>query len=241
MRLGERIGIFSGRKTHNLNVHFFRQKQPDTTQRRLYAGGIGIVDKGDIVGKATHSPYLPFGERSTRRSHHVLHPRLVHRYNIQISLHHDAFVGLAYRILSLIETIQLLVLVVDFAFWRIHIFGHLLVGTHCACAKAHHTPGDTVDWKYHTAAVAVVIRSLPSSVALSGQSGMHKHIHRKACRDCGINKGSGAVDGISQMKTGNHGIAYPPVAEICQSYTPTLGGIMQISLECLYGKLIERE
>ncbi len=90
MCLGKGVGVVARRQQHYLERKPGSHKHVDTSQRRLDTRRVGVVDERDGGGKALDEFDLAVGERCARRGHHILHPGLVHGYDIHVSLDQDA-------------------------------------------------------------------------------------------------------------------------------------------------------
>ena len=98
---------------------------------------------------------LPLGEGSARRGHHVLNAGLMHGYDIRISLHQVAFIGLCDGLLGEIESVKLIALVVDLTLWRVEVLAHLLGGVQDASAEAGHLSADGMNRENHSPPEAI--------------------------------------------------------------------------------------
>ena len=101
--------------------------------------------------------YLVHRKCRTGVGHHVLYAALVHGDNIGVALHHVHTVFLGYRLLSLIDAIQLAVFMVNIRVGRVDI---LLVDTLCArieqsSAEAHHLSADAYPGEDDASGIAV--------------------------------------------------------------------------------------
>ena len=112
----ERIGIVVVRKGEHAHVHVGRQQHVDAPERSLDAGGVAVVEHGDVLGEAFDQADLPVGERGAGGGHHVLHPGLVHGYDVRIALHQVARILPHDGIFGLIEAVEDVALVVDRVF-----------------------------------------------------------------------------------------------------------------------------
>ena len=94
---------------------------------------------------------------STRVGHHILDTTLVHGNHIGVALHHIHAVLLGYRLLGLIDTVEVLFLVVDLTVGRVHVFLlHALRGlVELSSAERHHLSTDAQPREYHATRKAV--------------------------------------------------------------------------------------
>ena len=151
MALCVAVGVFAVGQHHHVYVHSFLEQHIGSAQRGLYAGLVAVVYERYVVGEAVYEFYLPGGERCSRRCHHVLYTRLVHRYYIEVSLDEYAAVLLHYCLLGKIEAVKVVALVVDVRLGRVYIFCGLGVALQCAAAERHHFARYCVYGEYATA------------------------------------------------------------------------------------------
>ena len=123
----------------------------------MYACRVAVVKQGDVRREAVQYVYLMHRKRRTRVSHYVLYAALMHGDDVGVALHHVHTVFLGYRLLSLIDAIQLAVLVVNLRVGRVDV---LLVHALCArveqsSAEAHHLSADAYPREDNASGIAV--------------------------------------------------------------------------------------
>ena len=93
MALRITVRIFAVRQQHHLHVEACFQEHVDTSQRRMDTGSVSVVQHGDITREPFDQPYLRLGQSRTSTCYHVLDTRLIHRDNVQLSLHQVTHIG----------------------------------------------------------------------------------------------------------------------------------------------------
>ena len=79
----------------------------------------------------------------------------MHGYDVRVSLHQIAFIGLGDGLLGEIESVKLIALVVDLTLWRVEVLAHLLGGVQDASAEAGHLTADGMNGENHSPSEAV--------------------------------------------------------------------------------------
>ena len=83
---------------------------------------VAIIKQRDVVGKAMQHLYLMHAERRPRIGHHILYATLMHGNNVGVAFDHINIILLGNGTLSLIDAIEFVVFMIDFAIGRIDIF-----------------------------------------------------------------------------------------------------------------------
>ena len=165
MLLREAVGVVAVGQQQHLHVHTLGQQHVDATDRGVYAGGVAVVEHGDVAREAAYEAYLPSSERRARRRDDVLNAALVHRRNVDVALYEIAAVLLRYGVLGLVYAVKLVALVVDERFRRVDVLGRLLVVAQYAPSESYHAPRNGVHGEDHTPCVAVLQAAVVALVA----------------------------------------------------------------------------
>ena len=228
----ERIGIVVVRKGEHAHVHVDRQQHVDAPERSLDAGGVPVVEHGDVLGEALDQADLPVGERSAGGGHHVLHPGLVHGYDVRIALHQVARILPHDGVFGLIEAVEDVALVVDGVLGRIEVLGNGLFGLHRPRAETGYAPRKRVDGKDHAPAETVGVTSV---VPPDGQPGGFEVFGLITGLERRFGEGGPSFGGVSEAEFFDRSIGKSPLAEIRQSDIAPFGGLVQLLAKPLGG------
>ena len=99
------VRIFSVRQQHHFDVEPSLQEHVNTSQRGVDAGGVTVIQHGDITGEALYQPYLRFGEGSTAAGNDVLNTGLMHGDNIHLTFYQVTPVCTGDRLFGLEKTV----------------------------------------------------------------------------------------------------------------------------------------
>ena len=134
-----------GPEIHHLRPQPRVPQHGNGTKRRLYAGLVHIIDHQNISGIAVKQPALLRSKGSPQRGHRVRIPRLMHRYDIHVTLtdNHIFFTGS----FCCIEPVQIPAFVENSCFRRIQVLGLPL--SHNPAAETDHSPVHIHDGKHH--------------------------------------------------------------------------------------------
>ena len=121
-------------------------------------GLVAIIQQDDVRRKSSQKFYLIFRESRTTVGHHILQSALVHGNHIGIALNHIHTVFLGNGFLTLVQTIQLALLVVDFRVGRVHVFLLHTLGTRIqqSSTKGHHLSTYVEPGEDNTTRIAIV-------------------------------------------------------------------------------------
>ena len=109
------IWVVTIRQQQHLYVHAFRQQHVSTSHGSFDTSLVTIIQQNDVISKPMQDVHLMCAKCRTGVCHNILHSALVHGYHIGIAFHHIHAVFLNYRLLSLIESIELTFLVINIA------------------------------------------------------------------------------------------------------------------------------
>ena len=88
------IGVVAVGKEHHAHVQAAFKQQVGTAQRGFDTGRVAVVQHRHIIRVPLDEPDLTFGERSARRSHHVLDAALVQAEHVEVAFYQVAdFLG----------------------------------------------------------------------------------------------------------------------------------------------------
>ena len=123
---------------------------------------ITVVEQHDVLGEAPQNLDLVRRECRSRVGHHVLYATLVHGDDVSIAFHHIHAVVFGNLLLGLIQTIQLLFLVVDVRVGRVDIFllHALCTAVEQSAAEGHHLTTHGEPREYDAAGIAVHQRAI---------------------------------------------------------------------------------
>ena len=121
MGAGEAVRVIAVRQKQYLYVHALCQKHVRSSQGRVYAGLIAIIEQHDVVGEAVEHPDLFHAQGCARVGHHVLYATLVHGDDIGIPFHHVDKVFLGDGLLGLVDAVKGLFLVIYLAVGRVDV------------------------------------------------------------------------------------------------------------------------
>ena len=121
MLAGKRVGIVAIGQHQHLDIHTLGQQHVSTTNGSMNARLVAVVEQHDVLREAVQQLHLMRRERRARVGNHILQPALVHGYHVGIALHHIHAVLLNDGSLSLIDAVELALLMVDFRVGRVDI------------------------------------------------------------------------------------------------------------------------
>ena len=107
------VRIVLGRQGQYLDIQAFLEQHVNSTNRSFYTRLVTIKHLGYIVRKTANGMDVPLGKRSARRCDDILETGLVHRDDIGITLHNEAFFLFADFSFCLIESINDISLGID--------------------------------------------------------------------------------------------------------------------------------
>ncbi len=238
MALGKRVRVLALRQQQHLDIHAVLKQQLDTPQRSLDARGVSVIDKRDIARETLDKPHLLNRQSRARRSHHIAYARLVHRYDIHVTLHDDTLPGLGDSLLGLKHTVELATLRIDIALGRVDILGHRLVRAQSAASKSHHLARKRMHWINHTSAETVIDAPVIGAGAQTGSQDILLAVTALYGR---LIEPVATLERVAQMETLYHLVTDAAVAEVAQTHIAPLVGIGEIGLEMAQRKLVDRK
>ena len=240
MAARERVGVLGLGQQHHAHVHPLFQDHVDTTQRGVDTRRIAVVDDRDVLRKAVQQVYLLRRERRSGRRHDVLHPGLVHRNHVGITLDHDGEVLLLNGFLGEIEAVQFAFLAVYLALGGVQVLGDLLVRAERAASEGHDAARDVVHGENHPVAEPVVER--PVALALQRKPRRDEKLLFVTRRQ-GVLRHPVALRGAeSESEFLDRGVGHPALlAEVGQSHALSFGLALEVVGEILRGPAVQGE
>ena len=198
---------------------------------------ITIIQQNNVGGESAQQLDLMLRERRTRVGHHVLQSALVHRYHIGIALNHIHAVFFGNRFLTLIKTIELTLLVIDFRVGRIDVFLLHTFGTRIkqSATKGHHLSTHIEPREDDTPRIAVV----HAFFAFDAESCLQQELLLIASLLSGHSQGVTLAERETEIKLLYDIIAHTTTAKILATDGHTIGIVMKDIPEVVHGPLVD--
>ena len=207
----EIIRILTVRQQHHLDIHSLLQHQVYASQGSLYAGSVSVIDYCDIVGKLPDEADLFHSQRSSAGSHNICNAQLMHRQDIQISLHQDTFVLTGNLVLGEIYSVQRPALHIYLGLLGIHIFRDSLVRLERAASERDHTAAHGMYREHHPVMEGI---HHPAVIILLAQTGIQEIFLLVSCGTGCLCKGSAHYRSPSKTIFPDGGIVKSTASEI---------------------------
>ena len=237
---GEGVGVFAVGQEADLDVHPLLQQHVDAAQGGLDAGGVAVIEDGEVVGEAVYQLDLVGGQGRARGGHHVLHAALVHGDDVRVALHQVAAVLLDDGLLGLVDAVEFVALVVDFRLGRVDVL-HLDAlggGGQHAPAEGHDLAAQRVEGEDDAApeavAQAVVVR-------LVAEAGLDEEVALVALGQGFLGEGVVALGAVAQLELLDGVVAEAAAAQVGQADVAPLVRVAQGAAEVVVGKLVDDE
>ena len=120
--LGKTIRIFSIGKSTYFHMHILFQNKVDSPKRRPNPCGITIKENHHIFCQSTNQSNLFWCEGCSRRGDYISDPRLMHLYDIGVSLNDIATVFFSNTFFGFKKPIKHFAFMIDITFGRVEIF-----------------------------------------------------------------------------------------------------------------------
>ena len=240
MALGKIIGVLTVGEEEHADIHALTMDEIAVAQSRIDTGIIAVIHKSDILSETVQLAYLLESERGARTGHDILGRGLRHAYNVGLTLNEDYAVGLPYGLLGLIESEELITLVVNLGVGRVDILLHNTMG-----ARVEHTPVEAHDLaaqteprKYDTAGETVNEFTV---VALIAQARLDEIFALEASLQGRVGERMPALWGVAEMKLGNGIVAKTTAAKILQADGYTVDIVMEDVFKVFQCPFIDKE
>ena len=183
-------------------------------------------------------PYLSRGEGRTRRGHDILDTRLVHRQYIGVALDQVAAALLLDGTLGLVDTVELVALVVDVRLGRVEVFAYLHARFKYPAAKGAIRISIAVHGKHYPAGKQVVDASV---LAFATQSRFEQELCLVASFLGLLGQCVTLLWRIAKPELADNIFVEAPFPEIGHTHRAPLFGLQQRMAEKLLGKSVDHK
>ena len=232
---GEAVGVVAIGQEEDFDVQSFCKQHVDATQAGMDAGGVAIVEHGDIVGEAVDQAYLPLREGGAAGGDNVFYAALVHGDDVHIALNEVAAVLLDDGVLGEVEAIELAAFAIDFRLGGIDVFRHFLVGREGAATEGDGHARNGLHGEDDAGVVAVEQAPLVGAVA---ESGFLQHLFAEALGEGGLGEGVAHGKGIAEMEFANDVVAQSALPEIGHADGNAVDMVVERFFEIFVGPLV---
>lgn len=199
------------------------------------AGGVAIVEHGDIVGETVDQAYLPLREGGAAGGDNVFYAALVHGDDVHVALNEVAAVLLDDGVFGEVEAIELVAFAIDFRLRGIDVFRHFLVGREGASTEGNGHARNGLHREDDAGVVAVEQAPLVSAVA---ESGFLQHLFAEALGEGGLGEGVAHGERIAEMEFTNDVVAQSALPEIGHADGNAVDMVVERFFEIFVGPLV---
>ncbi len=238
--LGEGVGVVAVGQQHHFDVHAVLEEHVRTSQCRLDAGGVAVVEQYDVLREAVQYAYLVLGECRAGVGHYVLYATLVHGDDVGVALHHVDAILLGYGFLSLEYAVQLVVLVVDDGVGRVDVLLVYALGARVehTSAEGYHLAADTYPGEHGTAGEAVYEVAVVAGVA---EARLQQKFLLVALAQCFARECLAVVEAEAQTELLYDVVAHAALAEVLHTDGAAVHVVLQYVVEVVGGPLVDDE
>ena len=233
---GEAVGVLALGEEHHLHMQALLQHQVDAAQAGLDAGGVAVVEDGDVRGVALDQPHLLHGEAGAAAGHGVGDPGLVQADHVGVALHQEAGVLLGDGLLGEVDAVERAALVVERALGAVEVLGALLVAAQGACPEGDHLAAEPV----HGEGDAPV-EEVPGGAVLAAfdPAGLLQQVRVEALLLRRGGEDAAAFGHVAQSEMADGLVAEAAFAEVAEADAAALLGVPQLLHAPAQGPLLD--
>ena len=240
MLAGEGIGVVAIGQQQHPEVHAFGQQHVGTAKGGVDACRVAVIKQDDVRSEPVQDVDLVDGKGRSRVGHYVFYACLVHGDDVRIAFDHIDAVFLDDGTLSLINAIELTILVIDLGIGRVHV---LLLNTLCgsielAPAEAYNLATHAYPRKDDATGIAV---DEFATVVLVADAHLRDELLLVALLQCRTPEGEGIGEVETQLELLDDVVANATLAEILHADGHSVGMVVQGVLEIFQGILVDDE